>query len=222
MIEEIIRSIRTDLRLAMNGVVSTSMRKKGMDYKMNFGVDEPRLNQIAQKYEPDATLAKELWKLDVRELKILSTLLYPVNDFTKCDANEWVNSVATHEIREYWCRNLLQKLTFADQLVHDWLANQSSAVRISGYWLFARLMLIQSNVLRKVDLNVVIEKALVDILADDFLLHAAALNALKLIVRRDEESAVIVMNKISAYEESDDALEKEIYDNLYFEYKIRG
>ena len=63
---DIIKKIRTDLRLAMNGVVSSSMRDKGADYKLNFGVDLPRIKGIAKKYEPNVDLAKELWKLDVR------------------------------------------------------------------------------------------------------------------------------------------------------------
>ena len=91
--KELIRNIRTDLRLAMNGVVSSSMRDKGMDYKLNFGVDVPRIKVIAAKYEPNANLAKELWKLDVRELKILSTMLYPLDEFKEKNANEWANEI---------------------------------------------------------------------------------------------------------------------------------
>ena len=123
MMDELIRNIRTDLRLAMNGVVSSSMRDKGVDYKMNFGVDIPRLKGIAEKYETNAALAKELWKLDVRELKILSTMLYPVDEFTVENANEWVNEMPNQEIREHLCRNLLQELPFADELVQNWVVD---------------------------------------------------------------------------------------------------
>ena len=91
MMDELIRNIRTDLRLAMNGVVSSSMRDKGVDYTMNFGVDIPRLKGIADKYETNAALAKELWKLDVREFMIFSSMLYPLVEFTVENANEWGN-----------------------------------------------------------------------------------------------------------------------------------
>ena len=100
MMDELIRNIRTDLRLAMNGVVSSSMRDKGVDYKMNFGVDIPRIKEIAEKYEPSSVLANELWKLDVRELKILSTMLYPLDEFNKQKADEWANEIPNQEIRE--------------------------------------------------------------------------------------------------------------------------
>lgn len=38
-------------RLFMNGVVSQSMREKGLDYKLNFGIELPRLKEIAARYE---------------------------------------------------------------------------------------------------------------------------------------------------------------------------
>ena len=47
--EDIIKEIKTDCRLAMNGVLSTSMRERGIVYKLNFGVEYPRIKQISQK-----------------------------------------------------------------------------------------------------------------------------------------------------------------------------
>ena len=41
-IEETIKDIKTQCRLAMNGMVSTAMRERGMDYRLNFGVEYPR------------------------------------------------------------------------------------------------------------------------------------------------------------------------------------
>ena len=37
-LHETIRTLRNQLRLAMNGVTATSMREKGLRYKLNFGV----------------------------------------------------------------------------------------------------------------------------------------------------------------------------------------
>lgn len=68
--QETIQQIRKQLRLAMNGVVSSSMRDKGMDYKMNFGVSVPKIKEIASQYEPSEALASLLWEQDVRELKL--------------------------------------------------------------------------------------------------------------------------------------------------------
>ena len=40
-VKEQLKDIKTQLRLSMNGVVSQSMREKGLDYKLNFGVELP-------------------------------------------------------------------------------------------------------------------------------------------------------------------------------------
>ena len=220
--DELIKNIRTDLRLAMNGVVSSSMRNKGADYKMNFGVDVPRIKGIAEKYEANAALAKELWKLDVRELKILSTMLYPVNEFTEENANEWVNEIPNQEIRENLCRNLLQQLPYADVLVQKWSESSDQSVRLTGYWLYVRLMMIKADVLKRINIQSVIENALTDVHSEDALLHTAALNVLKQVVRRDEKGADHIMKQISDFSTSENPMEKEIYDNLQFEFKLRA
>lgn len=219
--DKLIRNIRTDLRLAMNGVVSSSMRDKGMDYKMNFGVDVPRIREIAKKYEPSAALAKELWKLDVRELKILSTMLYPVDEFKMENADEWVDEIPNQEIREHLCRNLLQELHYADELVQKWTSDSNQMVRLTGYWLYTRLMMIKSDVVKRVDMNPVIERALTDVYSEDVLMHTAALNVLKQVVRRDEKGADSIMNQVSNHSSSNNPLEKEIFDSLQFELKMR-
>lgn len=220
--DDLIRNIRTDLRLAMNGVVSSSMRDKGVDYKMNFGVDVPRLKEIAQKYESNAALAKELWKLDVRELKILSTMLYPVSEFNEANADEWMNEIPNHEIREHLCRNLLQRLTYADELVQKWTADANESVRLTGYWLYVRLMMIQAETSKRINIQLVIEKALADVHADDTLLRTAATNVLMQVIRRDQEGADYIMEQISKFSTSANPLEKELYDNLQFEFKLKA
>ena len=222
MMKELIRNIRTDLRLAMNGVVSSSMRDKGMDYKLNFGVDVPRIKGIAAKYEPNANLAKELWKLDVRELKILSTMLYPLDEFKEKNANKWANEIPNQEIRENLCRNLLQELSYADELVQKWVEDSNESLRLTGYWLYVRLMMIEADVLERIKTMPIIEKALVDVHSEDNLLSTAALNVLKQVVRRNYEGADMVMSQIGKFATSVNPKEKEIYDNLQFELKIRS
>ena len=220
--DELIRNIRTDLRLTMNGVVSSSMRDKGVDYKMNFGVDIPRLKGIAEKYESSAALAQELWRLDVRELKILSTMLYPVDEFAMENANEWANDIPNQEIRENLCRNLLQQLPYADKLVAQWVASSDTSLRLTGYWLYVRLMLIKADILQQIEAQSIVEKALVDIHSEDGLMHIAALNVLKQVIRRDQEGADSIMKQIANFSTSDNPEEKEIFDNLQFEFTLRS
>ena len=71
-IKEQLKDIKTQLRLSMNGAVSQSMREKGLVYKLNFGVEIPRIKMIAEGYEKNHDLAQALWKEDIRECKIMA------------------------------------------------------------------------------------------------------------------------------------------------------
>ena len=109
MLQNELKEIRTQLRLAMNGVISTSMREKGIVYKLNFGVPLPEIKQIATTHKPNSELAAALWKEDIREFKILASFLQPVDEFSSQEAKQWVKEIPYLEIAEQCSHNLFFK-----------------------------------------------------------------------------------------------------------------
>ena len=218
--ETIIRSIRNDLRLSMNGIAATSMREKGVHYRMNFGVDLMRIREIALRYVPDVMLAETLWKEDVRELKILATLLYPVDRFTSDAADRWVVSITNQEIREQACRNLFQQISFAGELVNLWIVNEIEEIRATGYWLFARLCITRAPSLEMVESELILERATGDLKSESMLLRQAALNVLKYHGRLSERNREDVLQKVACFNDSTDPYEQEILDQLHFEFGL--
>ncbi len=95
-----IRKIKTELRLAMNGVASAYMRENGMNYKLNFGVELPRLRAIAAEFPANHNLAQALWKEDIRECKLLAAMLQPTDTFYPEIADIWVESMPNAEIAQ--------------------------------------------------------------------------------------------------------------------------
>ena len=81
-----LKDIKTQLRLSMNGAVSQSMREKGLVYKLNFGVELPRIKGIAAGYEKDHSLAQALWKEDIRECKKLAGTFTAGREFPARDS----------------------------------------------------------------------------------------------------------------------------------------
>lgn len=218
--KEIIKKIRTDLRLSMNGAVSSSMRDKGINYRMNFGVGIPRINQISEKYEQDKELAETLWSDDVRELKILATLLYPIEEFSKELAMSWIVEIKDQELREQLCKNLLQKLTYANELVEESAKNNIEHIRCTGYWLFARLCITKSETVEKINCDELLQNAISDLNSQSMLLRQAALNTLKYYGRISGENATNVLQKVSHLEGSKNHIEKEILSILKFEFGV--
>lgn len=220
--ESVIRNIRTDLRLTMNGVISTSMREKGVNYRMNFGVDMLKIKEIAGKYEPGSTLAEILWNEDVREMKILATMLYPSAFLTRETADRWVRHITNQEIREQACRNLFQELSFAHQLVNEWTRNEDEKIRTTGYWLFARLCIVRAEVVKQVDMDLLLDDAVNDLKNESLLLRQSALNALKFFGRISRVNAQEVLQRVSGFENSENQIEKEMLDQLLFEFGLAG
>ena len=112
-IAEEIRKIKQELRLSMNGVASAFMRENGLNYKLNFGVEIPRLQSIASEFQPNHELAQALWKENIRECKILAGMLQPVDSFYPEIAEIWIEGMPTAEIAQLTVMNLFQKLPYA-------------------------------------------------------------------------------------------------------------
>lgn len=213
--KDIIQSIRKDCRQAMNGIVSTSMREYGLDYKLNFGLVNLQIKALADKYGPSASLAEALWKETTRELKILSTLIYPIEEFDETTAQRWVTEIPNQEIREQICINLLQNLPYATQIAKKWANDADEEVRTTGYWLLTRLLLgkkIQTEVSPE-ELAQVWE----DVVSDKLFLRKGAALALKQLTRQSKEKADYILERLRPYQSSDDPIKQEAYKEIAFE-----
>ena len=125
----------------MNGMVAQSMREKGMEYKLNFGIEYPRIKEIAAGYEPDHELAQALWKENIRECKILAGLLQPADTFYPEIADIWIEGMDYPELAEYTVMNLFQRLPYASEVVFRWMADEREMFQLCGFLLMARLLM---------------------------------------------------------------------------------
>ena len=132
-IKEQLKDIKTQLRLSMNGAVSQSMREKGLVYKLNFGVELPRIKMIAENYEKNHDLAQALWKEDIRECKILAGMLQPIETFYPEIADIWVENIRNIEIAELTCMNLFQHLPYAPAKSFHWIADEQEYIQTCGF-----------------------------------------------------------------------------------------
>lgn len=136
-----VKEIKKQFRLFMNGVVSQSMREKGLEYKLNFGIELPRLKEIAVKFEKNHDVAQALWKENIRECKIMAGLLQPVDTFYPEIADIWIEDMHYPEIAELTCMNLFQYLPYASEKVFQWMADEREYFQFCGYMLMARMLM---------------------------------------------------------------------------------
>lgn len=131
--------IKRSFRLLMSGPTSQSMTQKGLGYKINWGVPFIELKKMALEYGKDYELAIELWKEDIRECKILATLIMPAEKMLPEITDIWMEQVKSQEMAEMLAFNLLQHVDYAPTIAYEWIATDKTLYEIAGFQLLARL-----------------------------------------------------------------------------------
>ena len=131
--------IKRSFRLLMSGPTSQSMTQKRLGYKINWGVPFIELKKMALEYGKDYELAIELWKEDIRECKILATLIMPAEKMLPEITDIWMEQVKSQEMAEMLAFNLLQHVDYAPAIAYEWIATDKTLYEIAGFQLLARL-----------------------------------------------------------------------------------
>ena len=218
-LQDEIREIRKELRLAMNGVISTSMREKGIVYKLNFGVPYPEIKGIARKHKPNGELAAALWKEDIREFKILATFLQPAETLPLDEAKRWVKEIPYLEIAEHCCRNLFVHLPYMEDFTSDLVADKKNEfARTVAFLTWAE------NFKRGGSLSsVVLGSFLAETLSSlaELKEKQASIQAMKFYGRQSEGNAERILDGFKEFQEAAGNTPElqEIYNELKFEFE---
>lgn len=149
--QEQVKSIKQSFRQMMDGAVAQSMRNKGVQYKLNWGATLPRLREKADELRAENSqgadqealyhLAIALWKEDVRECKILATMLMPPEKLLPEVADLWMEQVPSQEIAEQLAFNLWQHVPYAPEKAYQWMASEKEYYQLCGFLVLARLFM---------------------------------------------------------------------------------
>ena len=182
---ETVREIKGKLRLFMNGVLSQSLREKGLKYRLIFGVELPRLREIAAGYEQNHELAQALWKEDIRECKILAAYLQPAESFDAELADFWMESVHNTELADYLCMALLRRLPYASQKAFQWIASDNRMEVYTGFRLMSHLFITLGTEMNERSRDEFLDQAQAALQGDDMLVKQAAQSALERLTMND-------------------------------------
>lgn len=176
-VKEKVKEIKQSFRLVMNGPASQSMREKGLKYKLNWGVPVPTLKVMAKDYGKNYDLAIELFKEDIRECKILATMIMPPERMLPEIIDVWMEQTTQNEIAEQLAFNLLQYLDYAPMLAFEWIATDKPIYKLTGYHLLSRLFM-KGKEPDERGINEFLDQVEADLQGDDNSLKHAAYNCL--------------------------------------------
>jgi hypothetical protein len=140
-IQQQVKEIKLSFRQMMDGAVAASMRTKGVDYKLNWGATLPRLKEKAAEIGKNYALAIALWKEDVRECKILATMIMPNDEVLPEVIDIWMAQTQTQEIAEQAAFNLYQYLPYAPEKAYTWMASSEPLYQLCGFHVITRLFM---------------------------------------------------------------------------------
>ena len=154
-VQEQVKLIKQSFRQMMDGAVAKSMRDKGLDYKLNWGATLPRLREMAEEIAQPShitsdssplasdlySLAIALWKEDVRECKILATLLMPADKMLPEVCDIWMEQMPSQELAEQTAFNLWQHLPYAPVKAFQWIASDKEYYQLCGFHVLTRLFM---------------------------------------------------------------------------------
>ena len=135
----------------MDGAVAQSMRDKGLNYHLNWGATLPRLREMAEELKSvfnvqcssfnvyDLSIA--LWKENIRECKILATMLMPANQMAPEVCDIWMEQIPSQEIAEQVAFNVWQYLPYAPEKAYQWIASDKEYDQLCGFHVLSRLFM---------------------------------------------------------------------------------
>lgn len=176
--KELIKDIKQSFRLMMDGAVAKSMRDKGVNYKLNWGVTLPRLKEKADEIGKNYELAIALWKENVRECKILATLMMPADQIQPEVVDIWMEQIETQEIAEQATLNLFQYLPYAPKKAYEWVASDLPLYQLCGFHVLSRLFM-NGQEPNERGINEFIDQAITALQSDSIPVRKAAMAALQ-------------------------------------------
>lgn len=140
-LQEQVKEIKQSFRQLMDGATAQSMRDKGVQYKLNWGASIPMLREKAEELGKNYQLAIALWKEDVRECKVLATMLMPPDEVLPEVIDIWMEQMPSQEMAEQASFNLFQYLPFAPAKAYEWMASDKELYQLCGFLVITRLFM---------------------------------------------------------------------------------
>lgn len=144
MVQDKVKEIKQSLRQLMDGSIAQSMRDKGVHYHLSWGASLPMLREMAESLSEESSLyelAIALWKENVRECKILATMLMPADEVLPEVIDIWMEQMPSQEIAEQASFNLFQHLPYAPQKAYQWMASDQELYQLCGFLVLTRLFM---------------------------------------------------------------------------------
>jgi 3-methyladenine DNA glycosylase AlkD len=125
----------------LNGIADPSrlsgMARYGIATDKALGITVTELRRLARTIGRDHDLAAELWETEIHEARMLATLVDEPARVTDAQIEAWVRDLASWDLCDGLCGNLLDRTPFAFDKAIEWSQRDEEFVKRAGFALMA-------------------------------------------------------------------------------------
>lgn len=127
------------LEKVSNPAAIAGMERFGITPQRTFGVAIPHLRALAREIGKNHELANKLWSQNIRETRILASMIDNPKELTESQMENWVRDFDYWEICDQCIMNLFEKSPLAWKKAVEWSTRPEELARRAGFVLMARL-----------------------------------------------------------------------------------
>lgn len=122
-----------------NGEVVDSMFKRGIIYKLNYGVSTPTIKKLTEPYIGNHELAEELYQMDYREAKLAAIYMETPENLSAEQMERWSQEFINNEIVEQAVMTLFWKSRYALYKASEWVLSGNEYLQKAGLMMAAKI-----------------------------------------------------------------------------------
>lgn len=105
-----------------------------------YSVTFAKVNDLAQRIGKDHALAIFLWEANLREAKLLSTLVEQPEKVTENQLDTQIREIKVHDLADLYCEHVVYPSPYVNAKIEEWTKSETEMTKRAGYvllWLKA-------------------------------------------------------------------------------------
>lgn len=132
------------LEIILNDILSRrneknieGMKRFGIDTNNTIGIGSQELYAIAKKIGKNHELAVPLWRTGYHETRFIAAMIADPKLADRKLIDEWVNDFDNWAICDSVCGKFIEKVSFAESLIPEWVLSEKEYVRRTAFTMIA-------------------------------------------------------------------------------------
>lgn len=214
-------ALKNSFRSRMNGEAAQQMTRRGITYRLNYGIAIPHIKELAQVYEFTPAECERLWFMEIRETMLFAAMLMPDDELTHDRMKRWCAAINNSDIAEQSAFYLFSRMGGVDGFVADLVRSNNQFHVCTAFFTAGRCLQLGKPLSEGLVAQLMQMVTQPEILADNYVLRGISL-FLRQGVRRSVIAPAVVHNLVAQFNGMLSALHNQLAEELRSELLYLG